>query len=226
MSNTHLAVHLSKPHLQLFPSVKTTVVAVGDSQVWTFVAVWKCNRALLRNGINHPSPGYTKRLMGCFWWIKRKHKPSLRRRWWDEKLVLVGSWVEVCCRNPPLAQAFTGRLTERAHMFILEPLALTFRLIITRNQHLCFHYFSTFYWDVSFFLKFCIFFLKTYVSANKMPSWNYISSCLLMLFSIQIAFCRCCWWTWVATVRSTARPSAHSPQALQLSKDHIAAMRS
>lgn len=102
---------------------------------------------------------------------------------------------------PPLAQAFTGRLTEWAHMFVfLEWLALTFRLIITHNQHQCSHYISIFLLRLVIcfvFYAFCL--CEAYVRFNKMLIGNhYKFPIFLHIYSEQhrlvIHFHECFLW--------------------------------
>lgn len=101
--------------------------------------------------------------------------------WWD-----TGWWLVAV---PSLGPSFYRALNRASTHVFLERLALTFRLIITHNQQLCSHYFSTFFFF--FLIQTCRFFLfsvfclcTAYVRANKSPNGNhyifsYISVCLL-----------------------------------------------
>lgn len=71
--------------------------------------------------------------------------------WWD-----AGWWLVAV---PSLGTGFYRALNRASTHVFLERLALTFRLIITHNQHLCSHYFSTFFFQsrhvgFSYFLHF------------------------------------------------------------------------
>lgn len=156
-------IHLSKPHLQslrLSSSVNYCVYS------WRLPGVNVCNSINMKQKVTakktsiiHPWVPFMVCLLDVFLQINRKHKPTEMQMFgWKAcsgRMVGGGS-----LPYPPLARAFYRALNRASTHVFFKRLALTFRLIITHNQHLCSHYFSTFFFflnsDMSFFLIFYI----------------------------------------------------------------------